>query len=432
MKFSLDSSTVIDKNALRAQAVLLAPYLDTLKGVVDAGDYSAPEASINLPSDEALLTEVAQLAASIRTTDLRYVFVIGIGGSNLGTKAIYDALYGARDVAVHTQMRLLFVDTNDAALLTVYRDIIWSCTHPTECLLISISKSGGTSETLANTEILLGVVREKWGSELGRLVVIADADSPYTVAARSQGIMTLTLPTLVGGRFSVLSAVGLFPLALLGLPIGDLHSGASAMRQFCLNKDVMLNPAAQSALVLAAEYSQGKTVHDTFVFESGLESLGKWYRQLLGESIGKQTAAGEAVGITPTVSIGSTDLHSVGQLYLGGPKVRVTTFIKVSTAAPAPRVPTVGRIFPDLAPMITGKVTADIMSAILVGTTHAYNNQSLPFMEIELEGFSLREFGAFMQMKMIEVMCLAYLLKVNAFNQPAVELYKVETKRILE
>lgn len=432
MKFTLATSTAIDKNALRAQAVNLAPYFDTLKAVIEAGDYSAPEASLNLPSDDDMLTHVEELVTETRTPDLRYIFVIGIGGSNLGTKAIYDALYSARDITPHTEARLIFVDTNDTELLTACRDSIWSCTKPTECLLVSISKSGGTSETLANTEILLGVIREKWGSEVSRLVVIADANSPYIVAARGKGISTLTLPMLVGGRFSVLSAVGLFPLALLGLPIGDLHAGARDMRQFCLNKDTLLNPAAESALVLATQYAQGKTIHDMFVFGSGLESLGKWYRQLLGESIGKETGAGVAVGITPTVSVGSTDLHSVGQLYLGGPNTRVTTFVSVRSQTQSPTVSTTGRVFPELAPMITGKTTTDIMTAILGGTTHAYNGRGLPFMEIELEGHTLRELGAFMQMKMIEVMCLAYLLKVNAFNQPAVELYKVETKRILE
>jgi glucose-6-phosphate isomerase len=278
----------------------------------------------------------------------------------------------------------------------------------------------------------LGVMREKWGNELERLVVIADANSVYTVAARGKGVSTLTLPTLVGGRFSVLSAVGLFPLALLGLPIGELHAGALGARQFCVAKEVLLNPAAQSALVLATEYAKGKNVHDTFVFGNGLEFLGKWYRQLLGESIGKETASGMAVGITPTVSVGSTDLHSVGQLYLGGPNARVTTFVSVQAQTQSPHVPTSGRIFPELSPVITGKSTTEIMDAILSGTTHAYNERGLPFMKIELEGVNLSELGAFMQMKMIEVMCLAFLLKVNAFNQPAVELYKTETKRILE
>jgi glucose-6-phosphate isomerase len=400
--------------------------------VADTGSYGAPEASLNLPLDHDLVEEVERLAHALITPDLRYVFVIGIGGSNLGTKAIYDALYSARDVVPHSKTKLLFVDSNDTAMLTADRDLIWTCTHATECLLVSISKSGGTTETLANTEILLGVFREKWKVDTSRLVVIADADSPYGVAARAKGVATLTLPSMVGGRFSVLSAVGLFPLALLGLPIQELHAGAANIRLACLHPDISENPAAQSALVLALSYEQGKIIHDTFVFQSSLESLGRWYRQLLGESIGKTQSSGDAVGITPTVSVGSTDLHSVGQLYLGGPLDKVTTFVHSTFGSELPKVPQERRVFPELVSMIAGQPTDKIMSAIIAGTKAAYAERGIPTMEIELEGISLFELGAFMQFKMIEVMYLGNLLKVNAFDQPAVELYKVKTKQILE
>ncbi len=412
----------------------VVPYIQTLRSVVDAGGYSAPESSLNLPDDTDIVVRVEQLAASLRTPDLRYVFVFGIGGSNLGTKAIYDALYAARDSVPHTATRLLFVDTNDATQLTVYRDLIWACARPTECLFVSISKSGGTTETLANTEILLSVLRLKWKVDTNRLVVIADADSPYGVAARAKGIETLTLPTMVGGRYSVLSAVGLFPLALLGLPVAELHRGALTMRQFCLNPDSSLNPALESALILATEYERGKHIHDTFVIGNRFESLGKWYRQLLGESIGKEKVVGDAVvavGITPTVSVGSTDLHSVGQLYLGGPRDKVTTFVSDSALAPEPKVPD-ERVFPDLVAMIQGKSVGEISNAILAGTKHAYNGRGIPFMEIMFDGVTLTELGSFLQFKMIEVMYLGHLLGVNPFDQPAVELYKTETKRLLE
>ncbi len=432
MKFSLTNSTAIETSVITTRGLSLAGYITQLRTVADTGSYGAPESSINLPADDDLLDQVEKLAVSFITPDLRFVFVIGIGGSNLGTKAIYDALYGARDVVAHTKAKLIFVDTNDTALLTAYRDVIWSCTHATECLLISISKSGGTTETLANTEILLGVFREKWKIDTDRLVVIADAESPYGVAARAKGIATLTMPTIVGGRYSVLSAVGLFPLAIIGLPIKELHAGAAELRLKCIHPDIAHNPAAQSALVLAASYEKGMVIHDTFVFQSGLESLGFWYRQLLGESIGKEQKTGELVGITPTVSVGSTDLHSVGQLYLGGPRDKVTSFVYGTFNHQMPKVPQERRVFSELVPMIAGKSTDTIMSAILAGTKAAYNNRKLPFMEIELEGITLHELGAFMQFKMIEVMYVGHLLKVNPFDQPAVELYKVETKKILE
>ena len=431
MKFSFTDSTTIVKQLVVTRGVALLPYITTIRGIVDAGGYGAPEASLNILQDEDMLMRVHSLASALITPDLRYVFVIGIGGSNLGTKAIYDALYHSRNMVPDIKTKLIFVDTNDESFLTACRDLIWSCTHKTECVLVSISKSGGTTETLANTEILLGVLREKWKTDLDRLVVIADADSPYGVAARAKGVATLTIPMRVGGRYSVLSAVGLFPLALLGLPVDDLHHGATDMLQLCLNFDITQNPAAQSAIILDTQYAAGKTIHDTFVIGGQLESLGKWYRQLLGESIGKEKPDGQAVGITPTVSVGSTDLHSVGQLVLGGPRDKVTTFVYHHTIARHPQVPE-KRQFPELLPMINGKSVGDITAAILAGTKHAYNTRGLPFMEVSLDALSLIEIGAFMQFKMVEMMFLGYLLDVNVFDQPAVELYKTETKRLLE
>ncbi len=196
----------------------------------------------------------------------------------------------------------------------------------------------------------------------------------------------------------------------------------------------MVNPAAQSALVAYQCYQHGQMVHDTFVFNPELESLGKWYRQLLGESLGK-AVQGEGdtarVGFVPTVSVGSTDLHSVAQLYLGGPARTLTTFIHANVTA-HPHTSPAERVFPDLAPMIAGKTTAEIMEAILQGTKTAYNNQALPFMEIVFDDLTPFELGAFMQFKMMEIMYLGRLFGVDAFSQPAVELYKVETKKILE
>ncbi len=154
----------------------------------------------------------------------------------------------------------------------------------------------------------------------------------------------------------------------------------------------------------------------------------------MGESIGKEVAgSGDTgrVGIVPTVSVGSTDLHSVGQLYLGGPARTLTTFVVSNTDDHEFEVPQ-ERLFETLAPMATGKSTKQIMDAILNGTKTAYNNESLPFMEITLDGVTPHELGAFMQFKMIEMMYLGRLFGVDTFNQPAVELYKVETKKLLE
>lgn len=434
MHVDFNQSTVYDSATLRSHAESLIDYIQQLQTVSESAAYQAPEASINLPSDEALLMDVQSVVEQKVTASLRYIFVVGIGGSNLGTKAVYDALYGYQDFVEHTRPKIIFVDTNNAAQLQFYIDSIITTLHsPEEYLVFTISKSGGTTETLANTEILLAALTTHVGDPAARTIVITDEGSAFAAAAESAGIAYLAMPPVVGGRYSVLSAVGVAPLLALGLDVVALRAGAVAMRTECLQTDVTNNPAALGAAFLAHGLADGKTIHDTFVFSSQLESLGKWYRQLLGESIGKaQNNAGEVVhtGITPTVSVGSTDLHSVGQLYLGGPKDKTTSFVSVSHEVDVD-VPT-ERVFPIVVSMIDGKSTADIMQAILGGVKIAYNAQDLPFMDIQFDGITPYELGAYMQYKMIETMCLGHLLQVNPFDQPNVEMYKTATKQLLE
>ncbi len=436
MKLLIDTSDHIDHVRVLSEAETLVSYIGQLRDVVERATYDDPESSINLSSDTDLLTLVQACVAEKTTSALKYIFVVGIGGSNLGTKAVYDALYAFEDVLpTNNRPKMLFVDTVDAHMLNTYvQQVIPTITTKDEYVLVTISKSGGTTETLANTEILIDALRRQVGASLDRVVVITDYDYAYWRAALAQGMTCLALPSMVGGRYSVLSAVGLFPLALLGVDIKALRQGALDIRSYCLNIEVAHNPAAQSAVVLVHARAQGKTINDTFVFNSELESLGKWYRQLMGESVGKETTTDGRVvhiGITPTISVGSTDLHSVGQLYLGGPRDKITTFIYSTDSADAPTVPT-DRVFPTIVEMIQGKTTADIMQAILGGVQAAYRNHELPFMEVQLASITPYELGAFMQFKMIEMMYVGKLLQVNAFDQPNVESYKIETKRLLE
>jgi len=431
MKLVLDSSSNHAHTVVSIMNGDIAPYVTTLRRVADSGVYLAPESSINLPFDETLVPAVEAVVASKVTSALRTIFVIGIGGSNLGTKAIYDALRPN----LTTKRDIVFLDTNNASTIQTATRILAQAATMDEVLFVSISKSGGTTETLANTEIMMEAAFLKWGGAVrDRLVVITDEGSAFAQAAAERKVTVLSMPTTVGGRYSVLSAVGLFPLCALGVDIHELLRGAQDMRQVCLNPDANLNYATISASLLYQAYQDNLVVHDTFVFQSELESLGKWYRQLLGESIGKKLSGsqeGTSVGITPTVSVGSTDLHSVGQLYLGGHKRTFTTFVYSDVDTPVYTVPK-ERMFPLLAPMITGRTTTDIMSAILRGTTTAYRNEHLPFVELVMDGITPYELGAFLQCKMMEVMYLGYLFGVNTFDQPAVELYKIETKRLLD
>lgn len=409
----------------------LGTYTDRLKLVVESGAYDESESSLNLSKDTALLEQVQALASDKTTSSLKYNVVVGIGGSNLGTKAVYDALLGYRDgMQPERSPKLLFAETTDPEWLASARQLLGTLTDPQQVIVTIISKSGGTTETLANFEVLMEGLTAKLGDVTSRVVVITDEGSKLWEAAKAKNIASLAIPKPVGGRYSVLSAVGLFPLATVGIDITKLTEGASEMLDQCFAGD---NIAAQSAALLAAQREKGCVINDNFFFHPELESLGKWYRQLMGESIGKeQSLSGETVhaGLTPTVSLGSTDLHSVGQLYLGGPKDKVTTFVSALHSAEV-KVPT-SRIFPELVEMINGKTAADIMSAILEGVKVAYQKADLPYMEVVLDAVDERSLGAYLQFKMLEMMYLGVLFNVNSFDQPNVEAYKVETKRLLE
>jgi glucose-6-phosphate isomerase len=434
MKF-LTEGAMLDAAQIESAAKTLAPYIAHLKGVVASGTYDAAESSINLPSDADILSRVKALKEKKSKNAPKYIIDIGIGGSNLGTKAIYDAFFGYYDALPlprPNNSRMIFLDTNEEEFLAKLVQFIQQLESKDDVLVNAISKSGGTTETIANLEIVLAAMEKKFGDSKDRLVITTDEGSALWNEAQKQGIDTLPLPKQVGGRFSVLSAVGLFPLAACGVDIDEILAGAARAREAGLNENVTVNPSLLSAVILYLHNKSGKNINDNFFFAPQLESLGKWYRQLMGESIGKEhdlDGNPAHTGITPTVSLGSTDLHSVGQLYLGGPKDKVTTFVSAESPKYEARVPEKLQ-FP-LVPHIDGKRASTIMDAIKEGTKAAYAKQGQAYTEIVLESVNEGALGEFLQFKMIEMMYLGKLMNVNTFDQPHVELYKVVTKKIL-
>lgn len=416
---------------LRTSQTEIAPHIARLGQVFEEGDYTSVEASINVPFDEDLLSAVEAFASQFATSQLRYVFLVGIGGSNLGTDAIYQALRYSHIVSEQALPKLITLDTNSAALLSGVSAIIETIRSPEEFAVVTVSKSGGTTETLANTEILLTLLEAKCGPVPHRVIVISDNNSPYVIAGQELKMHTFAMPPNVGGRYSVFTAVGLVPLALLGLPIRELVSGAAAAVQRGQHQDLQFNEAAQLALLTRDAYEQGLIIHNLFLFARELETLGKWWRQLTGESLGKETIDKKSViGITPTVAIGSTDLHSMGQLYLGGANQTFSLFVSTAEAKEF-TVPS-ERVFPQLVPMIKAKSVADIQTAILAGTKAAYTERDRRYVEWRMPTASAYELGYFMQTMMLVVIFTGRLLQVNPFNQPDVEAYKLKTKELLE
>jgi glucose-6-phosphate isomerase len=432
--FLYEKTSLVTHDVLKESGERLKPEIERIHAA-RAEQYNTAYAFTNLVQDVALRQTVHQLAEQKKMFRPTALVVIGIGGSNLGTMAVHEALYGKFYNQYNPDLKVYFADTVDT-------DYIWDIVLLIEqelekgnnVIINVISKSGGTTETIANFELFLELLK-RYDPKNYRdyIVVTTDEQSSLWQLAQEQQFTSLIIPRHVGGRYSVLSAVGLFPLAMLGIDIDALHAGAQSIMTMATDSDIMKNHAAISAIILADQYAHGCTMHDTFLFSVDLESLGKWYRQLMGESIGKEfttTNEQKFIGITPTVSLGSTDLHSVGQLYLGGPYDKFTTFVSIAKNKSNVVLPVIPA-YEKLVAKIQGKTLACVMDAIIQGVQQAYYKHKRPYVSLVLPEKNAYSIGQFLQFKMMEMVYLAYLLEVNPFDQPQVELYKKETKEIL-
>jgi glucose-6-phosphate isomerase len=407
---------------IQETAARLLPYAQELQAVSESAEYDSPESAINLPGDENVFAEIETIVKNIVSPKLEHILLFGIGGSSLGAKAVYDA-FPKGVPEIH------FCDTVDGEYAVSLANYLKATVRdPEEILCIIVSKSGETTETIANAEYILHAIGHKLGMLDDRLVTISEKSSGLSRYSASRGGRSLFIPKMVSGRFSFFSPVGLFPIACLNLDLARaLKKGAKEMRARCLEREADKNPAMLGAAIAYLNYSAGKNIHDFFVFHPELESFGKWVRQLIGESLGK-----EGKGIAPTVSVGSNDLHSVAQLYLGGPQNFFFTFLRAAQASPAtPAVIPLAARFNDIVPYLACKSLQTVMDAIYSATTAAFRERGAPFVEISVSDLSGETLGGLMQLQMMETMYLAKLMNVNAFDQPNVEFYKSKTREIL-
>jgi glucose-6-phosphate isomerase len=412
---------------IEAHVRLLESYTTLLRTTVEENDYTVPESALRVPFDTNLLAESKEVAQ--RYKGVKKVFLMGIGGSDMGVHAVYDALrgyHGNTDGAPE----LYDFGTIEPKVIHRAKRIIQETEHSEDIVCIVISKSGKTTETIANANTLFGLFEEKFGAEkaVQQTIVITGNDSPLHTKATEQGITVVHFPEMVGGRFSVLTGVGLIPLAILGFNVDAFCEGARKGILASVTENGSRTGAVLASLLFEA-YLKGARIHELFFWNPELETLGKWYRQLLAESIGKEQADGTKIGYSPSIAVGSIDLHSLGQLIFGGRNDRFTTFIYAPCEWHHER--TFKDESPFTLPMFTGKTMEDVLNAMYTGVKNTYTLHKLDFFTIELAHISERELGAFMSLHMTVIMYLAQLLNVNAFDQPAVEMYKNETRDLL-
>ncbi len=412
----------IDTHAYQEVAHRLASYFETLRHIAEEGTYDTAESSINVPADSAAFEAVISAKDRYSSSTLRYIFVVGIGGSALGAKAIYQALPADAD----RSCELIFLESPDPFVLAhLEKTVLPKIGSPDETLIIVISKSGTTTETVANFAWLYAGLQSKFGDLVDqRVVAISNEGTPLALEALKKGWGILMIPHQVGGRFSICTAAGLFPLACVGIDVRGFLTGAQEGREAAL-ADTDDNPYRTRALIRYVWYTSGYKTETLFPFHGQLTALCAWHRQLTAESLGKKSASGHPVTLFPDRALGPEDLHATFQLYFGTLTDQSTTFLDVETI-PEIQIPENA-----LLPVIAGKHMHSVVRAIEEGVRHAYRTSQKPFTNIQFGALTPHELGTWMQGTMIETMLLAKLLDVNAFDQPSVEEYKKETRRLL-
>jgi glucose-6-phosphate isomerase len=312
---------------------------------------------LDLPDARALhqqtLDYVARIRASRNTpTD---VVVLGIGGSALGPIALRTALrppqWNLLDDAARggfPRMHVLDnVDPTNIVALLGRLDLA-------RTLFVVISKSGGTAETMAQYLVVRARLNDALGVDAakGRLVFVTDPQKgALRTIARAEGIAALDIPANVGGRFSVLTPVGILPAALIGIDTGALLEGAADMRTRCASSQLGRNPAgAFASLQYLADVKHGRHIHVLMPYSDALRDMADWFVQLWAESLGKHRAPGDAgFGPTPFGALGATDQHSKVQLFMEGPGDKTVTFIGVQEGGVDVKIPALHSDVPELA-----------------------------------------------------------------------------------
>ncbi len=431
MVTDIDQAGMVEPELIDAYIEQLTPEIAYLASAPNANEY----AFVHLAHDKEIYKQVCALVDEKRDLHPCMLIVVGIGGSNLGTMAVQQALFGCLYNDLDPSIQIYYADTVDTdymhSILTIAEGYLKQGKH---ILVNVVSKSGKTTETLVNFELFLQLLKEYRPDDYAdSIVVTTDKDSPLWQLAQQAAWKTIEIPPYVGGRYSVLSPVGLFPLAMIGVDIKELLEGAAYSATQCVKQE-RTNPAAASAAWQYALCKKGYALSNLFLFSNELHGLGEWWRQLMAESLGKSTkrdGVPNKDALIPIVSLGTTDLHSMGQLYLANIAPIMTTFVTFEQEQFDYTVPDYAEQFDQLVANIQGKSVAGIMRTVVQGVKKAYKKQNLPYRTIILPEKTAYCVGQFLQQSMFEVVYVGYLLDVNPFDQPAVELYKQETRELL-
>ena len=404
--------------ATMAQTAAANELLESGKGA--GNDYIG---WVHLPSSitDAFLNEVQAVADDLRAR-CQVVVVAGIGGSYLGAKAVNDALQHTFDAYCHEGRKNPYVVYAGNNIGEDYLADLMEFLRGKEFGIINISKSGTTTETALAFRLLKTMLEQQSGKAEAqrRIVAVTDANKgALRSLSTKEGYRTFVIPDNVGGRFSVLTPVGLLPIAVAGGDIRALVRGAQEMEKLT-GADVPAekNPAAQYAAIRNALYRFGKTTEILVNFNPKLHFMAEWWKQLYGESEGKDNK-----GIFPASVDFTTDLHSMGQWIQEGQRNIFETVISVRNATKSVVIPKDEENLDGLN-FLAGKRVDEVNKMAELGTRLAHVDGGVPNVLIEIDKVDEHSIGELIYFFERACGISGYMLGVNPFNQPGVEAYK--------
>jgi glucose-6-phosphate isomerase len=382
---------------------------------------------------------VKAAVSACKQRNFENMVVLGIGGSALGNIAVQSALssptwnmMGSTSAGgKRNGPRLFVIDNVDPAYFGSIMDLCEANGGVEKTLFNVISKSGETAETAAQFMIIREMLKKRLGSAYGgNIVAVTDpATGTMRKICDAEKFLTLPVPDGVGGRFSVLSPVGLFSAAMCGIDIDAMLEGAKDMDAACSREKMLENPAALLASMLVEMgTAKGKPNHVMMPYANNLYLLADWFRQLWAESLGKEKdTQGREVfaGFTPIKALGATDQHSQIQLYREGPNDKVIGLVAVEKFSREVEIPT--GLGVDALQYLEGKKMGDLLNAERRATEYALVESLRPNFTITFPQVDEYHVGQFINLWQIATAYAGLLLGVDAYNQPAVETGKQAT-----
>ena len=390
----------------RRDCLALSPRLDALRTRIQGWRRGQPPSFLMLPfaDVETILHRGHEIAQHFRQT-----IVLGIGGSSLGGEMLTRVLgHGIHPVS--------FYDNLDPTTLFDPEAIDWEQT-----MLLVVSKSGNTVETLGQFLAVLPELESRLGPKLKEhvLIVTENPAGALQKLATELGIEVFPHPP-VGGRYSVLSVVGLLPAAIAGVDVPQLLHGARAMGECVCEADFERNPACMQGAAQYLHAQRGRRLSAQFVYADRLLPVTRWFAQLWGESLGKRDASGAHQGLTPLSARGATDQHSQLQLYLDGPDDKQFTFIvNPALKHQGTRVPDRARDFEAVKPL-AGHTLGKMFFAEYEATRATLARRGRPNRTLNVP-FEAQALGELIVLLEMETVVVAELMGIDPFDQPAVE-----------